>query len=1100
MLSLPDLKVTDICSLPGNWEESLLQTSSAFKALSRLFGRGSEPPQGAFDSDRGSPLQALSITSHISERHAPVAFVVSRDRKLRVWDLITDTCVRTVDLPEAPSSASTARELAVRDASQAQAQGGGASDAIFSADARPLMQIQSADADDESNFDTYLMVHIPRSGSKGSFFAYYGLELSSAGRGASNQSGVSVGDLVRLWDAPAPAEALVADLELRDFALLPFGASGVKLWALWDDNGSPMLQYRTVLEEQTESAELSFSRDDPSSSDSPAPWSKVSTWRPHLPLHGPDFESSVAAVEETREALAEFFLERVFEAGRFSQRAITAALAAYEDELLEAFAGYDFLPAALQAETTFESIREHLAAVVGCNCNLATDETAGNPLVAQYLSSLKREWMKAIGIIEEMEAAARWPIALVRPVHPAQRASQSPSLLAQPLMLTRDYLATIDVDDLVSAVGRIKALEQEGRAPKASRRTGVQASAASQEEAFLLSDKSDAIASRVGISALSDYGPLGPVAFGVIGLSVRLTAELPSFAKDRFRLGLRLALKDTLKTSIDDVIGGVWEDAFADSMSADAFEYLSEGLAALGDAEHAVRLFTVVIPDSAYSPDIKGRTHPSTEVEAAWIFDSLVATMHARRRAALDFIFLLGSILLSGGLEEQIEGISRHVAGAAQALQALDSALQIAGAGGRPEAPELSILKAEGIGAADNVALQLESMNVSQKRGAAKAALRGPCVSPLHYAIQRNLLEARLCSAEAFRESEEITRPQRILYLNSNAFLSKIAYVRENVPSLSPAMASLAASLLTAGYLSAAESILGHFPPSLSSTYLKALLSLSRGAHDEAATAFQKILHVVASPETLVEDASGLLQVLPPLVAAHAPSKRATALLARSICNHFHELGSLPGTAFFGNEALVNGIDSIEGPHSPLAEEIWFRTFRTQLDLGDFKAAYRTIMMSRDGTFRRDCVRNLVTSMCEAGQVADLLHFNFASLQSEIEDTLSFKARNSDPFSTPDYFKILYAYHMHRGDLKSGESCCPLASMLNRNTAELTSFALPLGTKLAPRCTSKRTSWRTCSGAATTSRSTAATSARPRARTRNLSTLRRCRRAASWQR
>jgi hypothetical protein len=71
---------------------------------------------------------------------------------------------------------------------------------------------------------------------------------------------------------------------------------------------------------------------------------------------------------------------------------------------------------------------------------------------------------------------------------------------------------------------------------------------------------------------------------------------------------------------------------------------------------------------------------------------------------------------------------------------------------------------------------------------------------------------------------------------------------------------------------------------------------------------------------------------------------------------------------------------------------------------------------------KSSCLAHLISIMCENGQVDQLTHYSFIGLQGELERNLSFRARNSDPFSHPNYYKILYAYHMSKGDYRNGKS------------------------------------------------------------------------------
>ena len=60
--------------------------------------------------------------------------------------------------------------------------------------------------------------------------------------------------------------------------------------------------------------------------------------------------------------------------------------------------------------------------------------------------------------------------------------------------------------------------------------------------------------------------------------------------------------------------------------------------------------------------------------------------------------------------------------------------------------------------------------------------------------------------------------------------------------------------------------------------------------------------------------------------------------------------------------------------------------------------------------------------MCEDNALGELLSFNFAGISDEVEDALSFKARNVDPRVQPYYSKILYAWYASRADHRNGET------------------------------------------------------------------------------
>ena len=72
--------------------------------------------------------------------------------------------------------------------------------------------------------------------------------------------------------------------------------------------------------------------------------------------------------------------------------------------------------------------------------------------------------------------------------------------------------------------------------------------------------------------------------------------------------------------------------------------------------------------------------------------------------------------------------------------------------------------------------------------------------------------------------------------------------------------------------------------------------------------------------------------------------------------------------------------------------------------------------------------------MCEENAVEKLVSFNFAGFNTEVEDALSFNARNADPRVRPFYSRILYTWYVTRGDYRNGSSLFSLSALTLCNT------------------------------------------------------------------
>lgn len=70
---------------------------------------------------------------------------------------------------------------------------------------------------------------------------------------------------------------------------------------------------------------------------------------------------------------------------------------------------------------------------------------------------------------------------------------------------------------------------------------------------------------------------------------------------------------------------------------------------------------------------------------------------------------------------------------------------------------------------------------------------------------------------------------------------------------------------------------------------------------------------------------------------------------------------------------------------------------------------------------KRDFLGHLISEMCEKNEVGRLNSLGFIGFQTDVEELLRFKARNSDPLRKPNYYKVLYSWHVTRGDYRSGE-------------------------------------------------------------------------------
>ncbi|KAK3835045.1 MAG: nucleoporin Nup120/160-domain-containing protein [Linnemannia gamsii] len=92
--------------------------------------------------------------------------------------------------------------------------------------------------------------------------------------------------------------------------------------------------------------------------------------------------------------------------------------------------------------------------------------------------------------------------------------------------------------------------------------------------------------------------------------------------------------------------------------------------------------------------------------------------------------------------------------------------------------------------------------------------------------------------------------------------------------------------------------------------------------------------------------------------------------------------------------------------------------FTSALALGLYERAYQTVMQMTNETVRKQHLKELVSTMCEKGDGAQLSLFPFPGLHEDVERMLVLKAQQTPILSLPNYYRPLFAYHTYRGDHK----------------------------------------------------------------------------------
>ncbi|KAJ2157215.1 hypothetical protein GGF46_004660 [Coemansia sp. RSA 552] len=209
--------------------------------------------------------------------------------------------------------------------------------------------------------------------------------------------------------------------------------------------------------------------------------------------------------------------------------------------------------------------------------------------------------------------------------------------------------------------------------------------------------------------------------------------------------------------------------------------------------------------------------------------------------------------------------------------------------------------------------------------------------------------------------------------------------------------------------------------------YLSGLVSVRMRDFADAADSFASAGVAYNQISEGIRDGVDLQHVLPQAVleSAHAYS------YYEHVAELFEAAGYFVGVSQFSHRALESLNIEAEEEGSDIAPEVqkdrqqklWFKIFHAELECGAYEQAYMAMMANPDAKLQSDCLRHLTGVLCERdGGVAILCRLSFPGLQEEIERNLLFKARHSDLLVRPNYYKILYSFHVYRGNYRNAAS------------------------------------------------------------------------------
>ncbi|KAF8897169.1 nucleoporin Nup120/160-domain-containing protein [Infundibulicybe gibba] len=211
------------------------------------------------------------------------------------------------------------------------------------------------------------------------------------------------------------------------------------------------------------------------------------------------------------------------------------------------------------------------------------------------------------------------------------------------------------------------------------------------------------------------------------------------------------------------------------------------------------------------------------------------------------------------------------------------------------------------------------------------------------------------------------------------------------------------------GFHYATWELISWLPRTPGVTYVLARLWLNMGRADDAAYLLEKLAGSFGPDNALsYEDQEALTAVLP-----------ATELYDSEFAFYVHTSTLFKACLLVRHEVSFSQLALSVVSQGVDTTALWHTVIKGFIDLGLYGDAYASLIASPHEKQKRECVSLLTYRMCEDNAVDTLVTFNFAGIDNEVEDALSFKARNVDPRVRPCYSKILYSWYIYRGDYRN---------------------------------------------------------------------------------
>ncbi|GAA5827090.1 hypothetical protein JCM5353_006183, partial [Sporobolomyces roseus] len=915
-------------------------------------------------SSSPSQLVSLAITtpSETQEINSSFAFGVSRDRKLKVWNVETGNCLRSIDLPKSTassSSSSSSTSLVSRENSfDSPHSQHPQSSLLLPPTPQSFVKITSSSSS-TSPYSSYLTLFTPPSAnSQTSTFFIYGLATDT-----------QTGELSQL----APVAEKIVDHQRAGMSLIDFeigrlelgGKERWTLWTVWEEGGETEMRTcgLSELDEEEEEEEAEGQRWTILSKGG-ADQSTTSSWTAAY------FDQQLSGFNlGDHQAVQETFLKHVSTPGRYPPASFEYALEMYEQVILNELDQQGLNgPEAFEQEYETSLIRS--AAIVASHVELGYSNQTGAPLKEEYTKRIKLEWLRFVALLNESRSQALFPTAL----------------------------AVDGERGLVFVLGRDSIM------------------APVEEE--LVQSLHQSLTSTTNLVGLFPNYPESNFPL-LLQLIKSLSSRLSIPTSRTFESALLERLRTPFTTDIEDISLDLFESTLEAELGQQELENCLEGLKGFVEPSKTIEAFCRLLLSTSQSPSQSqqgGGGVESTDLSQSLLADYLTTSIRSRYELARGLVLVL--ITAWGAADE--EGSEVPMASFDQttsfAFSTLHSLSTLHWTATQIVTPTFEAVEAlrkpkegdHGEGGLDEKFGALKMAASTPRDGAEvlpvptysllSSLLRIPSYSPsLPPSTYAALPSALASAASSFLSSPGLLTTKPLI--DSTAEEVKFVF-----------------TLVELGMNEQAKELMIGLGASAGGSYVIGRAELGLGNGEEAQKHFERAASGLYALDSISSDSS---------LAAGGLSSILSSSTISSLSSYYIHLVSLFVPTLFDYslarfaQLALDALDEEGSEDEETAKDLWTKLFRSWASIGEYEKAYQAIMYTPYHETKTTCLAHFISLVCENGATSLLTTLSFVGLEGDLERNLAFRARNSDPLAQPDYYKVLYAYHVSKGDYRS---------------------------------------------------------------------------------